>query len=302
MTPIVDVAPQVDVPARSRRPSSSVATTFLILVVAGGAACGGSPRMTEAAGQPLRLPGELEMRPGHPATPSPLTITVIGTNDIHGHIAAFPTFAGYVSNLRAERVEGRGRIILVDAGDMIQGTLPSAMTEGAAVIHAMNAVGYTAAAVGNHDFDFGPVGPASTASEGEDPRGALRARALAANFPILTANLADASGQRVDWPNMPLTLLIHHEGIGIGLIGVSTEERLTTTLRANVANLRMTVPSEMIVREAERLRQGGAAVVIVLAHAGGDCRNVVAHDDLRAATKTKNSSASRARFGRGWST
>ena len=86
--------------------------------------------------------------------------------------------------------------MLVDAGDMFQGTLESNLGEGAAVVRAYNLLGYDAAAVGNHEFDYGPVGPAPTPrAPGDDARGALKARAAEARFPFLDANLADvASG------------------------------------------------------------------------------------------------------------
>jgi 5'-nucleotidase len=55
---------------------------------------------------------------------------------------------------------------------MFQGTLESNLSEGAAVVRAYNAFGYVAAAIGNHEFDYGPVGPDETArTPGEDPRG-----------------------------------------------------------------------------------------------------------------------------------
>ena len=94
-----------------------------------------------------------------------MTLSMVGTNDLHGGIVAhdgrggLALFAGYVNNLRAARARDGGAVVLIDAGDMFQGTLESNLTEGTAVIQAYNALGYSAAAIGNHDFDFGPVGP-----------------------------------------------------------------------------------------------------------------------------------------------
>ena len=66
---------------------------------------------------------------------------------------------------------------------MWQGTLESNLGEGAAVVDAYNAMGYTAAAVGNHEFDFGPAGPAAIPEQpGDDPRGALKLRIAEAQF------------------------------------------------------------------------------------------------------------------------
>ena len=88
------------------------------------------------------------------------TLSVVGTIDLHGHLAALPWLSGYVENLREQRQADGGGVLLLDAGDMFQGTLESNLAEGAPVVAAYNALGYTAVAIGNHEFDFGPAGPA----------------------------------------------------------------------------------------------------------------------------------------------
>src|SRR6185369_2069740 len=106
------------------------------------------------------------------------TLTIMGTNDLHGALDRLPVLAGFVGNLRAARAADGGGVLLVDGGDMFQGTLESNLTEGADIVKAYNAIGYAAVAVGNHEFDYGPVGPAVTARTAQDdPRGALKARA-----------------------------------------------------------------------------------------------------------------------------
>src|SRR4051812_26757086 len=82
------------------------------------------------------------------------TITIIGTNDLHGALDRMPLFAGFVANVRAARAKDGGAVLLIDAGDMFQGTLESNLAEGADVVRAYNQIGYTAVAVGNHEFDF----------------------------------------------------------------------------------------------------------------------------------------------------
>src|SRR6187549_3062659 len=80
-----------------------------------------------------------------------VTISIVGTNDLHGAVDRLPILAGYVANLRAARAADGGAVLLIDAGDMFQGTLESNLNEGASVIAAYNALGYAASAVGNHD-------------------------------------------------------------------------------------------------------------------------------------------------------
>ena len=219
--------------------------------------------------------------PPAPATPVPAapteakvtTISIVGTNDLHGRLHALPLLAGYVENLRAARRADAGAVLLLDGGDMFQGTLESNLLEGAPVRDAYAAMGYDAVAVGNHEFDYGPLGEAATPrAAGDDPRGALRALAAAAPFPFLTSNLVQsADGERVQWTNMPAQTVVDAAGIPIGIIGVSTEDTLRTTHSANVTDLAMIPLAQTIERHARQLRDDGAAAVVVVAHAGGKC-------------------------------
>ncbi len=203
-----------------------------------------------------------------------LTISLVGTNDLHGRLEALPPFGGYLANLRRARARDGGAVLLLDAGDMFQGTLASNLGEGAAVVRAYNALGYTAAALGNHEFDFGPVGPAVTArpGSGDDPRGALRARAAEAAFPFLDANLVDATtGAPPAWRNVRPTTLVELAGIKVGIVGVTTMGTPRTTLAANFAGLAVKPLAATIAAATADLHRQGATVVIVAAHAGGVC-------------------------------
>jgi 5'-nucleotidase len=204
-----------------------------------------------------------------------VTISIVGTNDLHGRVLALPLLAGYVANLRAARAEDGGAAILVDAGDMFQGTLESNLVEGASIVDAYSEMGYAAAAIGNHEFDFGPAGPAVTAAEpGDDPRGALKAAASRAKFPFLTANTRVAStGAHVDWANMPASTTVRVAGVSVGIIGVTTPETATTTIHANVADLSFAPLADTVAEEAKKLRASGVDVVVVAAHAGGKCQS-----------------------------
>jgi 5'-nucleotidase len=226
------------------------------------------------------------------AAPAPpagtVTLSIVGTNDLHGGIlqsgdrGGLALLGGYLKNLRAARAKDGGAVLLLDAGDMFQGTLESNLNEGAAVVAAYNALGYDAAAVGNHEFDFGPAGPEATPqASGDDPRGALKARAAQARFPFLAANLIDeATGRPVAWPNVAPSTVVMAAGARVGLIGVMTEEALTATIAPNVTGLRVAPLAATIGAEAERLRAGGATVVLVMAHAGGRCTDFSAPADL----------------------
>jgi len=208
-----------------------------------------------------------------------VTLSIVGTNDMHGGIlpsgdrGGLALFSGYVKNLRDARA-GDGAVLLIDAGDMWQGTMESNVFEGAVVVEAYNALGYTAAAIGNHEFDFGPVGEAATPrSSTDDPRGALKLRAAQAEFPLLAANLIDdETGKPVAWPNVMPSATVDAAGVTVGIIGVTTSTTFGETIRANTVGLSLAPLAAAISTEAARLRSAGADVVIVTAHSGGSCR------------------------------
>src|SRR5688572_8333875 len=73
-----------------------------------------------------------------------VTISLIATNDVHGRLSQLPLFGGYLRNVRAKRAADGGGVLLLDAGDIFQGTLASNLTEGAAMLRGYQALGYTA--------------------------------------------------------------------------------------------------------------------------------------------------------------
>ncbi|HZI16172.1 MAG TPA: bifunctional metallophosphatase/5'-nucleotidase, partial [Myxococcus sp.] len=181
------------------------------------------------------------------AATAPVRLTLVGINDFHGQVephrhplkdgqvveeGGAALLAGYLARLRADNPEG---VLLVDAGDLFQGTLASNLTEGAVVIDVYNHLGFAAAAIGNHEFDYGPVGPASTATRpGEDPLGALKARIRQAKFPLLSVNIREAAtGKRPAWLGGDGTHLVTLKGVKVGLMGLTTESTPDTTHPVN---------------------------------------------------------------------
>ena len=221
-----------------------------------------------------------------PAGSSRVTISVVTTTDLHGRIESLPWLSGHLANLRAARAQQGGAVLLVDSGDMFQGTLESNLAEGAPVVRGYNALGYTAAAIGNHEFDFGPSGPAHVpANPRDDPRGALRARAREARFPFLAANLRAAGASAtapVRWANVRPWVVVQAAGARIGLVGVTTIGTPRATHPHNFAGLSVVPLAPAIAEAARAARAAGAMAVIVLAHAGGRCARFDAPDDTRS--------------------
>jgi 5'-nucleotidase len=238
-------------------------------------------------------------KPAEPTLEGPRCLSVVAWNDLHGQIApdlvALDTgkvplggvvaLADQVAALRAMH----DAVVTLDAGDLFTGPLESTMAEGAPIIDAYKALGVDAVAIGNHEFDFGPIGynrvtaPADLGDEvGPDgPRGALLARMAEAPFPFLSANIVRAGGKPTGWKNHLARTTIVRDGFKVGVVGYTTAETPTTTFAANVAGLSFVDGAAARVAEAIRgLRSEGANPVVLLAHASleGDLPQTIDDD------------------------
>ncbi|MEA2413347.1 MAG: 5-nucleotidase [Thermoanaerobaculia bacterium] len=215
------------------------------------------------------------------ADPQPVHVFVVGTTDMHGSYdshhesktapayGGLPLIAGYLNVLRANH----GRVIVVDSGDLFQGTLESNFFEGEPVVKGYNALGYDAAAVGNHEFDYGPVGSGSVARKpGDDALGALKRNAKLAKFSFLSANLTEkATGKSPSWAKR--YKIVEANGVKVGIIGLSTPDTPNVANPANLVTLNFGDPVAATVKAAKELRAAGVDAVIVIAHLGGRCTN-----------------------------
>ncbi|HEX7879287.1 MAG TPA: bifunctional UDP-sugar hydrolase/5'-nucleotidase [Candidatus Eisenbacteria bacterium] len=215
--------------------------------------------------------GAAAVRPIGADEPAPdvVEIDIIYTSDIHGHIdpqeATFlnPQFppplgggasaATYIRQVKeAAAREGRG-FLMVDSGDLFQGTPVGMHFQGKAVIEWMNEVGYTAAALGNHDFDLG-----WTITE---------ELVRTAKFPILCANLyKTGTNERVDWvQDMVIT---ETAGVKTAIIGMVTEATAKISFAKNIDGLTFRPLDEMLPIKVEEARAKGAQLVLFPVHAG----------------------------------
>ncbi|HEX3597594.1 MAG TPA: bifunctional UDP-sugar hydrolase/5'-nucleotidase [Polyangiaceae bacterium] len=223
---------------------------------------------------------------GKPAAVAPraeackaISLSIVATNDVHGQLERLPIVAGFVNNLRKARP--RAGVLLVDAGDAFQGTIESNLNEGTAILAAYRVMGYSAFTLGNHEFDFGPEGPATRpTAPGDDPHGALKRRIVEAPFAVLSANLVDTSGRPPLWPHLAPSTEVTLKGVRIGIVGVLTEDAAEVIKRPNFDDLRADPMAPAVEREALALRKNGADVVVVLAHEGGECSRFDDPSDL----------------------
>jgi 2',3'-cyclic-nucleotide 2'-phosphodiesterase (5'-nucleotidase family) len=192
-------------------------------------------------------------------------LRIIATSDFHGALEARRDPAGTLlggASAVAAAIRQAGEecapgceTLLVDAGDLFQGTPVSNLGYGRPVVELFNLLGYAATAVGNHEFDWG--------------LDTLRARMDDARFRIMAANVRHADGSDVDW--IPDDTLITRRDLRIGVIGIVTQTAPLTTRARNVAGLRFERPAPIVDARARALRARGADLVIVLAHAGASC-------------------------------
>jgi 5'-nucleotidase len=253
----------------------------LALTVLAVAACSAPPRpfLAEPSGAPA------SPAPGASPASAPC-LSIVGWNDVHGRLdpSPVPIDTGAVpaggvialaDGVAAVRATGDA-VVVLDAGDLFTGPLESSLPEGAPIIQAWNAIGVDAAVIGNHEFDFGPVGydrviakDAPPGAEGpEGPRGALLARLAEARFPFLSANVRRKDGTPVGWPNLAASTIVERGGYRVGVVGYTTGETPSTTLLPNVSDLEFTKDAAALVgAEIAKLRGAGAAPVVLLAHA-----------------------------------
>ncbi|MER7852903.1 bifunctional metallophosphatase/5'-nucleotidase [Streptomyces bacillaris] len=220
---------------------------------------------------------------GRPGRAGRYSFTVMGTTDLHGNVLNWDYFTdkeyddaahndvglAKISTLvdQVRREKGRRNTLLIDAGDTIQGTQLSyyyakvdPITARRGPVHpmakAMNAIGYDAAALGNHEFNYGiPV---------------LRKFEEQCDFPLLGANALDARSLRPAFAPYVIKRLRTPFGrdVRVAVLGL-TNPGIAIWDKVNVGG-KMVFPGleEQAAKWVPRLRSMGADVVIVSAHSG----------------------------------
>ena len=195
-------------------------------------------------------------------------VTILYTNDVHTYIdnkSPKLTYAAIAAMKQGYMDEGKP-VLLVDAGDHIQGTAYGSMDNGATIIELMNEAGYDIATLGNHEFDYGMA----------------RAKAIIkeADFPYVSCNWVDLrTGLRV----LPAVKLFPAGGKWIAFVGITTPESFTKSTPAYFMNAKQTKYIydilggddgrklyDAVQKAIDKAKTLGADIIIGLGHLGVD--------------------------------
>jgi 5'-nucleotidase len=212
------------------------------------------------------LPKEVE------ASRKASAFTILHTNDVHSRLDPFPmdgsrnqglggvaARASLITSIRKEKEH----LLLLDAGDIFQGTPYFNMYKGEPEIKAMSMMGYDAATMGNHDFDAGIENFANQLQH--------------ANFPIIICNY-DFTGTALEQKTIPYQIFkkgknkIGVLGIGIELQGLVPENLYEKTVYQD--------PIIAANRTAEILKKEGCDMIICLSHLGDKYEDKKVSDEI----------------------
>ncbi|HEX9090816.1 MAG TPA: 5'-nucleotidase C-terminal domain-containing protein, partial [Anaerolineales bacterium] len=204
-------------------------------------------------------------------TDSVVAFTILHTNDFHGNLERppLPTSTPGMGRLAYQintvrNAVGDANTLLLDAGDIMQGTLLSNLFYGESTIDVFNFVGYDAATFGNHEFDWSQT--------------TLISRTEQANFPFVSSNIVVNDTGNCDtagWSSPGFTTPWITKTVGtapntavVGILGVTTQETPFITLAGNTAGLCFKDPANSISHYYQAVRNAGADVMVVLSHIG----------------------------------
>jgi 5'-nucleotidase len=210
------------------------------------------------------------------AAQADFALTILHTNDFHDRfepITKFDNTCAPDDNTKGECFGGSARLvtaladararnsntILVDGGDQFQGTLFYTHYKGTMTAEFMNALGYDAMTVGNHEFDDGPE--------------VLAAFVAAVKFPVLMSN-ADISQEPILAGKIAKSTVIERGGEKLGLIGLTPLD--TGELASPGKNVIFTDPVQAVQGEVDALTEAGVNKIIVLSHSGHGVDQAVA--------------------------
>lgn len=205
------------------------------------------------------------------------TITILHTNDVHGHIVAQSGKDGKLNEIGFAKVKTYAdsiqNAILLDAGDVSHGTALSGVNNGKDVIDVMKAMGYKAMVPGNHDFNYGYDALVGFKDQALPKEGSKE------GFDILAANVVRATGGN-DFKGQSI---IDVDGVKVGLFGLATEETKVKSNPKNTENVMFLNPVDVARAQVKSLKEQGVDVIVMLSHLGVDESTTIKSSDVAKA-------------------
>lgn len=196
-------------------------------------------------------------------------LVILHTNDIHGHlpqeeawwinpnfpppIGNAPAVATIIKEEREKAQKNGWGFLLLEGGDIFQGTPLGEFTQGKAIVDFMNLMGYDAMTVGNHDYDKGQE--------------VIKELAAGAKFPVLAANLVDSvSGRTIDYLK-PYTI-VEKAGLKIGIFGLITHYLRGMATPEHIQGMDIAKESATAREMVDSLKAHNVDLIIGLLHTG----------------------------------
>jgi 5'-nucleotidase/UDP-sugar diphosphatase len=187
------------------------------------------------------------------------TLTILHLNDLHAHISpenARGGFAYLATVIRRERANCVD-CILLNAGDLVQGSPVSTIFRGAPIYELANLLGFDAATLGNHEFDYGWA--------------QARNFAEMAKYPIVTANVVNAAGKTLT-PKAYVILKVN--GLRVAVIGAMTDTLNTLSTPKSLGEWH-TTPLVAAVRKYAVELKSQSDLIVLVAHIDGREENEI---------------------------
>jgi len=179
------------------------------------------------------------------------SLTILHTNDLHAHFQPLDNRQGgfpYLATAIRQERQGCADCILLNAGDLVQGSPVSTIFHGLPVVEVANLLGFSAATLGNHDFDYGWM--------------QTQKFVQTAAYPVVSANIVNRESRLfVEKPSVILTV----NGLRVGVIGAMTDELKNLSTPTLLGPWHTTPMLESVRREARQLREK-TDLVVLLAH------------------------------------
>lgn len=205
-------------------------------------------------------------------SPAGQLVRILFTDDIHGTVLPSPSKQNPMENkggmsmlssiIKEKKSEAPS--LLLDAGDWAQGTFVGGHDKGETIVKLMNALGYDASAIGNHEFDWGTSN--------------LEKLSQIAEFDVLASNIMKEDGSPVG--SIAPHVIKEINGVKVGIIGAVSEDTPFETSSQNTAGIEFGLPSDTVADSVKELKEQGAEAIILLSHCGTEA-------DIQLAKKTE---------------